>query len=451
MNGPPLISGKNRAFLKKEMTAWVAEGIITEDGARRLTDRCGLDAPGRDAGKLLSSVILGAAGLLLGCGVCALVAANWEIIPAWMKITALYAILFSCHFKAWQFLRTPGRERMGHGLALCGCFVFGAGIILMAQIFHITSESSIVYAWWAAGCLAAAWALPSAFIGYLALGASIFWFLIDRRPFNDSSLLLNYYPLIVMGAVLPLAVVRQARGLFVTALATAMGALALNGSGMAGPMSSAFGLLGLLAAVLLAWAGGQFFVSTPAARDFSQPASVAGLAGLAAAAYVWSFHRVWQHGEFDDRVRDITHWLVPVIIIAASGAAALVTAWRRNPPDSRELRYRLAVLAVFCLLAAAGLGAAANMRGMRVIGPLVSNIAALILIAAVLTSGLSEARRGSFWFGTLFLVLLILSRFFEYETGLIAKSMAFIACGVITLYAGIEYERHLKRRETPRE
>jgi len=453
MAGSQEIPKNTRTFLKTEMSAWVAEGIVTEDGARVLKERYRLDAPERDSGKMLSMVIQSAAALLLGLGVCALVAANWQIIPAWLKIAVLYILLVGCHFQAWRCLHTPGRERIGHGLSLLGCIIFGAGIALMAQIFHITSENNIVYAWWAAGSLAVAWALPSAIVGYLALGASICWFLGDRwYPAGTTELLLlNYYPLIIACAFLPLAIVGKSRRLFIVTLAVIIGASTLSGGMMDGGSTSKFGLLGMLAAVLFAWGGGQYLAFIPKTRDYSKLACAAGVGGLGGAIYVWSLHDMWAHHMAGKQIDGLANWLTPLIIMALAGLAALIYAWRRTPPGTHERYKHFAVLGPIVLLAAAALSATVGANELRIIGPLTGNIAALVLIVGALVSGVNEARRSNFWLGTLFLILIIFTRFFEYDTDLITKAMVFIACGVITLLAGIEYERYLKRGETPRE
>jgi hypothetical protein len=69
----------------------------------------------------------------------------------------------------------------------------------------------------------------------------------------------------------------------------------------------------------------------------------------------------------------------------------------------------------------------------------------LVLAAVIIGVGLIEERRLAFWLGSLYLVLLILSRFLEYETSLLLKSAAFLACGVAVIVAGISYEKYLRR------
>ena len=89
----------------------------------------------------------------------------------------------------------------------------------------------------------------------------------------------------------------------------------------------------------------------------------------------------------------------------------------------------------------------ANHHGDMVLLTIAANISALLLAGAAIASGLLDERRIAFWFGTLLTVLLILSRFLEYETSLLLKSAAFIACGAAIMAAGIAYEKYLRRKE----
>ena len=49
-----------------------------------------------------------------------------------------------------------------------------------------------------------------------------------------------------------------------------------------------------------------------------------------------------------------------------------------------------------------------------------------------------------YWLGAAYLVIVVLSRFFEYETSQLMKSLAFLASGVLVLVAGAYFERRSK-------
>ena len=74
------------------------------------------------------------------------------------------------------------------------------------------------------------------------------------------------------------------------------------------------------------------------------------------------------------------------------------------------------------------------------------NLAALGLAAAALWIGIVDERRSAFWAGALFAVLLVVSRFFEFNSSLLLKSLAFITCGLNTFYVLVErckiWEKH---------
>ena len=88
----------------------------------------------------------------------------------------------------------------------------------------------------------------------------------------------------------------------------------------------------------------------------------------------------------------------------------------------------------------------ANISNGEFLFTVTANLAALLLAAVIIGVGLIEERRLAFWLGSLYLVLLVLSRFLEYETSLLVKSAAFLACGVTVIIAGISYEKYLRRK-----
>ncbi|MDJ0555255.1 MAG: hypothetical protein QNJ68_12600 [Microcoleaceae cyanobacterium MO_207.B10] len=73
----------------------------------------------------------------------------------------------------------------------------------------------------------------------------------------------------------------------------------------------------------------------------------------------------------------------------------------------------------------------------------VINIEMFLLAAGLIRIGLVQGIRGAFWGGLVLLTLQILSRTFEYNTGLILKSFVLILCGLGVIAAGLWFERYL--------
>jgi hypothetical protein len=74
------------------------------------------------------------------------------------------------------------------------------------------------------------------------------------------------------------------------------------------------------------------------------------------------------------------------------------------------------------------------------------NVAALSLAVGLIASSMALLDRRIFWPGVLLLVLLVVSRFFEYESNLMWKAAAFLVCGLGIIGGGLWFESYLRRR-----
>ena len=434
---PPIPPPRVRAWLRAALDEWVRDGLVTPQTARAISERHGLDSPGRGAGPLLAAVLLGIGGLLIGGGVMALVAANWQEIPSVAKISGLFVLLLGLHAAAYQMLRS-GRERLGHGLLLAACVVYGGGIGLMAQVFHISSSTGLAWLLWSAGALASAWAAGSTPSGLLALGLAAYWYL-------DHGHETRYYPAWVVVAA-PFAMLAAFGGLarergsrmLAGGAATVFAATLAAACSELGPRGSAW-VAGQVAGGLLLWAGAEW-----AGRSLRDTVRVIGVAAMAMAAYAASFRSM------HDRVsatmfHDMAALVLPVATFIA-GLILLAVAWRAEPPSAARRPVAWLVLGGATCVALACLLPAAFGMGMDILSTLLGNVAVLLFAAGAIASGFGELRRANFWVGTALAVVVVLTRFLEYDTDLMVKGFAFIACGVLVIYAGIEYERWLKRR-----
>jgi urea transporter len=111
---------------------------------------------------------------------------------------------------------------------------------------------------------------------------------------------------------------------------------------------------------------------------------------------------------------------------------------------NNEQRIIFAGFAMACLMVVLGMVVSSQRPTVL---PVFGNLAALMIAAIGIRKGILHERRSAFWLGTLFLALLVLSRFLEYETSPLLKSLAFIFCGTITFVAGVAYEKFLRRKE----
>ena len=426
------MSSKFRAALRNELAIWIQKGIVTEETAKQLSSAYELDNLRHESTRLLSSVIFTIGGLLLGGGLISFVAANWELIPTPIKLALLGSALLGLHAIGFWLWHSKNWRRLGHALIFCGCLVFGANIGLVAQIFHISGNWYGGFGAWALGSLVMAWAIRSWIIGVLALGTSFLWFLGFQSDYDQSA---SAYPLILAIALLPLAWIIRSRVLYA---GTLLGVI-LAASVLAGYHGSGRQLLFTMAAGgMFTWALGEFHRASDWRMAFANITRALGLVLLAVAAFVWSFHSLWD-ASTSGPMRSIWAFLFVSLAIVFS-----LLMWRR----ARETQPLLTagVLLAGGILCASSLLSGASVSNEEFLFTITTNLAALIVAAVIIGVGLIDERRLAFWLGSLYLVLLILSRFLEYETSLLLKSAAFVACGVTVIIAGISYEKYLRRK-----
>jgi hypothetical protein len=278
-----------------------------------------------------------------------------------------------------------------------------------------------------------AWAIRSWIIGVLTLGASFIWFIGFQSDHDQSA---SFYPLILAVSLLPLAWIIRSRVLYASTLLGVITARCV----LAGYQGSGRQLLFTMAAGgMFMWTLGELHRVSESRMEFANITAGFGLGLLAMAAYVWSFRYPWDPSVFGP-MRSLWAFLFFSLSIAIS-----LWAWSRAKRD--QLLLTVGVLVVGGILCANSLlsGASANIRDGEFLFTVTTNLAALILAAVIIGVGLIDERRLAFWLGSLYLVLIILSRFLEYDTSLLVKSAAFLACGVAVIVAGISYERFLRR------
>ncbi len=421
-----------REGLRRELPAWRAEGLVTDEAARALAARYALAAAEAGGPSFLAVYVLGA--LLVGAGVVSLVAWHWDEMGAPAKLATLGAAMVAAHGAGFVLWKGTGRaERLGHALTVLGTLVFGASIGLVAQIFHVSG------AWWGAfgaftlGALAAALLYDS--LPHLLLAAVAGLWLFGPGFASDHAL-----PGVALGyaggaAALALAWRVRCRVLLTVA---AIGVALTLASGL-DALRADEAVLPMIAALGAALAAAALVVRDPARLPLGAAARLLGRLAFYAAAYLLSFHEVARHLRFDEGLtRELALAVVPLLAVAA---AALAAGLRRDDVDPLA-RGEAMLLAATVLAIGAGLALEAG-RGATV----VANLALAFLAIGRIVRGLSWLARGPFWEGMAVAGVLVASRFLEIETRLWLKGAAFIACGVLVIVAGVAFERRRAHRE----
>lgn len=187
-------------LLAKEAARWVREGLISEEQRARIM---GLypSPPGasRDRTVLILSVL---GSVLVGAGVILLFASNWQRIGAGIKVAAIIAAIVGTYATGYHLQFQRDFPRLGQALILLGGLLYGAGIWLIARVYHVGGNFPTWFFLWGAGLIPMAWATSSYLLLYLAIILMGGWTMAEQAAFSTHNYL---FPAVLLIGVLPLA------------------------------------------------------------------------------------------------------------------------------------------------------------------------------------------------------------------------------------------------------
>jgi uncharacterized membrane protein len=139
-----------------------------------------------------------------------------------------------------------------------------------------------------------------------------------------------------------------------------------------------------------------------------------------------------------------TMWMVmiPGMIILALATAK---QWIQLLHNQRSRSLNVVLLAMLSVLGGYSILARITDRPELLF---VFNVMLVVLSIGCIRESLETKRRSQFWYGLLVLVVLIASRFLEYDTELILKAAILTLCGFGIIAAGIWFEKYAGRSRT---
>lgn len=153
------------AWLRGQVGAWVAEGIVDEEQAGRILARY---RPGRRVA--LVTLLLVAGACFVGVGALWLVAANLERLSPAARLALLTPVWLAA-LVAGERLARRGRPHVAGPVRLLAALLAGGVVVQGAQALGVSTEEPWLLACWAAVALAHAYgarAVPPLLVGLLA-------------------------------------------------------------------------------------------------------------------------------------------------------------------------------------------------------------------------------------------------------------------------------------------
>lgn len=159
-----------RKHVERDLERWHQAGWVTDDGLAAIQSDLASDESGFNY--IGSFAVLG--GILIAFAAMSFVAANWQEMPRLARLVLLLATMWAAYGGA-AMLHDKAMPRFADAAVLTGCAMFGASIMLIAQMFHIDGHPPDAVLMWMAGTLLAGVVLRSTPALGLAMLLALLW------------------------------------------------------------------------------------------------------------------------------------------------------------------------------------------------------------------------------------------------------------------------------------
>lgn len=172
-----MIGYKSR--LSRDLKRWLESGIVDADTARAIE----ADLARQSARISIPSIMAILGAVLLSFAAMTFVAANWDSLSKLTRLSILFGALWTAYGAAW-FLQRASMLYLAEAAILLGCGLFGANIMLIAQIYHMEGNPPDAMLLWASGVLLAGIVLqsrPALALAILLFSLWSWWEVFDLR------------------------------------------------------------------------------------------------------------------------------------------------------------------------------------------------------------------------------------------------------------------------------
>jgi uncharacterized membrane protein len=172
-----MLQSRNR--LLKDIERWQSDGWITPKGAAAIRS----EIAARRTGVGLAGVLATLAAVLVGFGVMSFVAANWQDMTKLARLMVIMAGLWSA-FGGAAWLESRNHPYFANAALLASVSVYGAGIMLIAQMYHMDGHPPDAVLLWGAGVLATGLLTRSNAVLAAALVLFCLWSLMESDSYT---------------------------------------------------------------------------------------------------------------------------------------------------------------------------------------------------------------------------------------------------------------------------
>lgn len=170
---------------------------------------------------------------------------------------------------------------------------------------------------------------------------------------------------------------------------------------------------------------------------------------LTIACYALSFYGAWSWRDPVISQPPATFQQWPSLVNVLLFAGITIVSWLKR---SRQISGQIpdqaqnpqSVVLVLCAIAALPIFWHGALGQIAEIATFTYNVLLFLLAVGLIRESLEKSHRLPFWSGIFLLFLQIITRLFEYNTGLLLKAFVFALCGIGVIVAGLWFERYMQ-------
>lgn len=451
------ISNEQRKWLESELADWRGSGTITDAQADQIL--AGYETSHetqRRQGSIFAFVMSGIAALMIGLALLLLIGYNWDGMPRELKLVIVFGTILATQTAGWYLKFRRDARLAGEILSFLGCLFYGAGIWLVAQVFHLDSHYPDGVLWWAIGVLPFALLLDTLLVQFLFVALLALWAGMEVLGFaNLGHFLFGRHWMIPNGAyALPLLAAPGVIWAYRKGSPTAVGLYAMLGAWW-GTLQMIAWHLEFESFYFIGSLGAIYLIIAESHRQGSRmaiPFRTFGALLLAGALIPASF--VDFHKHFNSTERQVFASAVQLIAIAVLLiATVLISAWLRPRTvgeSSKSLWENVQALVSRQWLPvgmAVTMGAmsflssnvVSDSNNVAVVLAVVANVAIVCLSLWLIRVGLNEERGRPFFAGIVYFLLWAMLRYFDLfgdVGGMLGAAGMFFLCGLALFGVG---------------
>ncbi|MFN0058525.1 MAG: DUF2157 domain-containing protein [Planctomycetota bacterium] len=430
-------------WLHEELARWEQSGAIDQTVADRI--RAIYPTP-RKALPWGAIVFSSLGATIFGLGVILFFAYNWATMPKFAKLSLVFVTLALAHGFAFRLRRkVGGHPELGEALHVLGTMLFGAGIWLVGQIYHLDEHYPDAFLAWGGAALCLAWALPSLSHGVIATILFALWSGFETIEFRNTA---HTPPWIILLGIGPLAWSLRSKVLLIATIISFQVTLAFAVS----KIDDALILPVLTCTASCFIAMGQLIRFHPIEPfrpgHFTLLASVFFWGMLYALTFADVSEDLLDPITIDDRSRVglVYFGVVAVGAVVLWSLALLKGAGEQRRTNGLRLDHLVVPVALVMMLSSwVGLGWGAAGDGLT--GAICFNVIYIIAALALLISGCQRVEVGRVAAGCVLFAILAVTRYVDLFDSLIARSLVFLAVGAGIFAIGIVYSKAKKKRQ----